>query len=143
MQDKNDIPFAHWSLKVGRRRSPAETPPAFWGEIVTAVDDLDQAISNLILTPLGSVPTEPEKGCDLLPYIDRPMPEAIANVTRAIWDAISIWEPRIVLQDVQVYEVEFARLVAEIYWRPQGSVLDDLRTTRVPLAGATSERQVA
>ena len=113
-----------------------------FGEIVWGVDDLHQAISSVILTPLGSVPTEPEKGCDLLPYIDRPLDIAVPNVTRVIWDALTIWEPRIVLQDVKVAEAAFGHLNAEIYWRPIESVLDDLRITEVSLNGQADRRVV-
>lgn len=135
MQDKATIPFQHWSPKVGRQdRLTGETAP-FWGEIVASVDDLHQSITNLILTPLGDVPTEPEMGCDLLPYIDRPTDIAIPNMTRAIWDALTMWEPRIVLQDVRVFETAFAHLSAEVYWRPSTSVLDDLIVTQVSLSG--------
>ncbi|WP_299924191.1 GPW/gp25 family protein [uncultured Pelagimonas sp.] len=140
MQDKSKIPFQHWSLKVGRADRQTGLVGDFFGEIVSAVDDLDQSVSNLILTPLGSVPTEPEKGCDLLPYLDKPPDIAIPNIGRAIWDALTIWEPRIVLQDVKVFEVGFGHLAAEIYWRPSESILDDLRVTSLPLELASNRR---
>ncbi|KQI69780.1 hypothetical protein AN189_02830 [Loktanella sp. 3ANDIMAR09] len=107
--------------------------PAVFGQIVTSLDDLDQAIATIILTQPGSVPTSPEKGCDLLPYIDLPSNEAIPKVGRAVWDALTMWEPRIVLTDVSVYETSYARLSCNIYWQPVESVIDDLRSTTVPL----------
>lgn len=144
MQDKETIPYQHWSLKVGRMDAATRTLSPHIGEIVWAVDDLHQSITNLILTPLGAVPTEPEKGCDLQPYIDRSIDIAVPNITRVIWDAITMWEPRIVLQDVQVKEVAFGHLAAEVFWRPVESVLDDLLVTRVAnLNQANSERRVA
>lgn len=144
MQDKATIPFQHWSLKVGRVDAVTREAKPFWGDIASAVDDLHQSISNLILTPLGAVPTEPEMGCDLIPYIDRTIEVAIPNITRAIWDALTMWEPRIVLQDVKVTETAYAHLSAQIYWRPAESVLDDLRVTQVALTDqTTSERRVA
>lgn len=144
MQHTADIPFQHWSLKVGRADPKTREIPAFWGEIVTSIDDLHQAITDLILTPLGSVVTEPELGCDLLPYLDRPMDIAIPNCTRAIWDALTMWEPRIVIQDVQVREVSFSHLEAKVFWRPTESVLDDLLVTEVALNDQDSaDRRVA
>lgn len=144
MQDKDAIPFQHWSLKVGRQDIASGVEAPHLGEIVWAVDDLHQSITNLILTPRGAVPTEPEKGCDLMPYIDRPLDIAVPNVSRVIWDAITIWEPRIVLQDIKVFEVAFAHLAAEIYWRPSESVLDDLLVTEVSLNGQSApDRRVA
>lgn len=144
MQNKATIPFQHWSLKVGRMDAVTRETAPFWGDIASAVDDLHQSITNLILTPLGAVPTEPEMGCDLMPWIDRSMDVAIPNITRAIWDALSMWEPRIVLQDVQVAETAYARLGAEIYWRPAESVLDDLRVTQIALTNrGQADRRVA
>lgn len=143
MQDKHAIPFQHWSPKIGRSNPVTREAPDTLGEIVVAVEDLHQSITTLILTPLGSVPTEPQKGCDLEPYIDRPTDIAIPNISRAIWDALTIWEPRVSVQAVLVKEIAFAHLSAEIHWRPQGSVLEDLITT-VPLRGpSTADRQVA
>ena len=84
MQDKSAIPFQHWSLKVGRQDRDTGRAVAPFGEIASAVDDLHQSITNIILTPLGAVPTEPEKGCDLFPWLDRARDEAIPNVGRAI-----------------------------------------------------------
>lgn len=133
MQDKYDIPFKHWSLKVGRADPQTGERRAFWGEIVAGLDDLTQSITNLILTPLGSVPTEPLKGCDLQPYIDRHPNIAIPQIQRAIWDAIAIWEPRVTVSVVRVYEAEYARLVAEVHWQPAAGVLDDQKILTVPL----------
>jgi hypothetical protein len=53
---------------------------------------------------------------------------------------LTIWEPRIVLQDIKVFEVAFGHLSAEVYWRPVESVLDDLRVTEVSLTGQTDRR---
>lgn len=133
MLDRQTIPFQHWSLKVGRADPVSLVTPSIFGEIVSAVDDLHQAIVNLILTPLGSVPTEPEKGCDLYPFIDRVAQEAIPNLTRVIWDALEVWEPRIVVDKVVVSEPAFAHFSCEVFWRPIESVLDDLLKTQVSL----------
>jgi phage baseplate assembly protein W len=144
MQNKDTIPFEHWSLKVGRADPVTRIVAPFMGEIVSAVDDLHQSISNLILTPLGAVPTEPEKGCDVMPYIDRHADEAIPNVTRAIWDALLMWEPRIVVQDIKVTQAAYAHFECAIYWRPVESVLDDLIVTQVALKDQSkTDRRVA
>lgn len=135
MQDKDAIPFQHWSLKIGRADPVSREAAPVLGEIVTAIDDLHQAIWTLILTPLGSVPTEPLKGCDLEPYIDRTLDIAIPNVTSAIWDALTIWEPRVSVQDIVVEPVAFAHLSCAVYWRPRESVLDDLIVTTIPVVG--------
>ncbi len=140
MQDKDDIPFRHWSLKVGRADAETREFPPFWGEIVVAMDDLRQSITNIILTPLGSVPTEPLKGCDLLPYLDRHPSIAIPQIKRVIWDAIATWEPRVTVSAVNVFEVGFAHLVAELHWYPAGGVLDDQEVLKLalPSSGAAA-----
>ena len=104
-----------------------------FGQIVTALDDIHQAIATLILTPLGSVPTEPEKGCDTFPYIDKHETVAIPNLTRAVWDALEMWERRIVVQNIEVEQVAFSHFAIKIFWRPTQSVLDDLLITEVSL----------
>lgn len=139
MQNKDTIPFEHWSLKVGRPDPATGIVPAFYGVIVSAVGDLSQSMANLILTPLGSVPTEPEKGCDIYPFIDRPPQEAIPNLSRAIWDGLTIWEPRIVVQEVKIEQVAFAHYASKVFWRPIESVLDDLRLTEVAFAGGRDQ----
>lgn len=135
MLDRFEIPFAHWSMKVGRVDptgvAGALVAPDVYGEIVSGIDDLHQSIANLILTPKGSVPTNPEKGCDLFPFIDRHPDIGIPNMTRAIWDAIAIWEPRVVTEEVNVDQLEFAHFACKVFWRPIESVLDDLQQTVV------------
>ncbi len=84
-----------------------------------------------MLTPKGSVPTEPEKGCDIQGAIDKHPSIGIPLLTREIWDALTIWEPRIVLQKVTVAMTEFSRFSTSVFWRPIESVLDDLRVTEV------------
>lgn len=130
MQQITKIPYEHWSLKIGRSRADGSAPDV-WGAVVTALDDLHQAITNLILTPLGSVPTEPEMGCDLTPYIDRHPDIAVPNLTRAIWEAIKIWEPRVALEDVRIAQVNEAHFAAQILWRPTAHVMGDLIKTGI------------
>jgi phage baseplate assembly protein W len=56
-------------------------------------------------------------------------------VTREIWDALTIWAPRIGLQKVTVAMTEFSRFSTSVFWRPIESVLDDLRVTEVTYNG--------
>ncbi len=73
----------------------------------TAIDDLSQSITNIVLTPKGSVPTEPEKGCDVLGAIDKHPSIGIPYLTREIWDAITLWEPRVTIEQVEVVTIAF------------------------------------
>lgn len=136
MIDRSKIVFQHWSLKVGRADPVTLEVRPFFGEIVSAVDDLDQCISNLILTPKGSVPTEPEKGINYDGVIDKHPDIGVPLLTQEIWDALAMWEPRIVVKDIKVTQSAFAHFVAQIFWRPIESVLDDLRLTEITYQGA-------
>lgn len=135
MLNRHKIPYAHWSVKVGRINRETGLLPDVHGEIIVAIEDVHQAITNLILTPKRSVPGNPEKGCDLTPYIDRHEAEAVPAITREIWDALAIWKTRITVTSITVVQVAFARFVARINWHPIQSVLDDLnlQTTEVEI----------
>jgi uncharacterized protein len=135
MIDKDKITHRHWSMKVGRADPATGVAPDAFGDIVTAIDDLSQSITNIVLTPKGSVPTEPEKGCDILAAIDRTPDIAIPILTREIWDAITIWEPRVTVQKVDVLTVAFSHFRTRVFWRPVQSVIDDLQVTEVVYNG--------
>lgn len=135
MIDKDKITHRHWSLKVARPAPETGAVPDTWGDVVFAVDDLSQAITNLILTPKGSVPTEPEKGCDVLAALDKHPDIGVPMLTREIWDALSIWEPRIIVQKVEVTMPSFSHFRTRVFWRPVESVLDDLIVTEVAYNG--------
>lgn len=131
MIDRRKITNKHWSMKVARRDRETGVMPDTYGEVVLALDDLHQAITNLILTPKGSVPTNPEKGCDILSAIDRHPDIGIPLLTTAIWDALSMWEPRIVLEKVTVSMTAFSVFSAKVLWRPVASLMDELQVTEV------------
>lgn len=124
---RSAIPFAHWSMRVGRAE------PAF-GEIVSQIADLEQGIANLVFTPKGSVPTQPEKGCDLLPFMDLPPAVAIPNLLRELWEGLTAWHPRIVVEEVQVEPVDdsehgLSHFRVPVFWHPVAGVLQSpLRT---------------
>lgn len=133
--DRFAIPFRHWSVKVSRLDRATGVAPDTFGEIVTALDDLDQAIASIVLTPKGSVPTEPEKCVDWDAIIDRHPDIGVPMLVREVWDALAIWEPRIVVSKVEIAEASFSHFVVRVYWRPIESVLDDLRVTEVAFNG--------
>lgn len=135
MIDKDTITHRHWSLKVGRADPDTGLAADSYGDVVTAVDDLSQSITNIVLTPKGSVPTEPEKGCDVLGAIDKHPSIGIPYLTREIWDAITIWEPRVTVQKVDVLTVAFSHFRTRVFWRPVQSVIDDLQVTEVVYNG--------
>jgi len=101
------------------------------GHVVEKIADLELGIQNIILTPKGSVPLNPEKGCDLYPYIDRVPAEGIPNMTREIFDALRIWCTRIIVDRVEVEQIAFHHFKFPVFWRPIESVNDELIRTVV------------
>ncbi len=98
----------HWQIKL------AQEDDAPWNEAVAGLDDLAQAIRIICLTPRLSVPTEPEQFCDALSYIDRVPSEAIPGISREIWEGVTRWEPRVLLDRVDVEQEVLSILVYEI-----------------------------
>lgn len=135
MIDKDTITHRHWSLRVGRADPETRVAPETYGEIEVSLSDLSQSITNLVLTPKGSVPTEPEKGVDILGAIDKHPDIGIPYLAREIWDAITIWEPRVIIEKVTISEISFAHFKAEILWRPAEGVVSELQVTEVTFNG--------
>ena len=129
MSERFHTPHLHWQLRV---RPGAAAP---WGGIAAGLDDLEQSIRTIILTPPGSVPLEPEKFCAALDYIDRPPAVAIPMISREIFDALSRFEPRIELAGpVEVNMLAPHHFRAAISWRPRADVLADIVRTEITLA---------
>lgn len=130
MIDRRAIPYVHWQPRLGRG-VPADRAPL--GEIVHGLDDVEQAILTIVLTEKGSVPGQPEKCCRLAPYVDRRPEIAIPNISREIFDAIAIWEPRVVVERVAITRVDFAQWSFPIFWRLRADVTRELRRTVIRL----------
>jgi phage baseplate assembly protein W len=127
MLDRRAISYVHWQMRLRRGRACP------WGEIVHGLDDVEQAIGTIVLTEKGSVPGQPEKCCRLAPYIDRRSDVAIPNISREIFDALSIWEPRIVVERVSISREDFAHWRFPVFWRLRDDVARELRRTVVAL----------
>jgi phage baseplate assembly protein W len=71
-------------------------------QIDNLVEDIEQSITTILLTPKGTKIFEPEFGSELLSYIDRPAPQYIPRIVAEVWRAIQRWEPRVNLLKVEV-----------------------------------------
>ena len=71
-------------------------------QIDNLIEDIEQSITIILLTPKGSKIFEPEFGSDLLSYIDRLAPQYIPRIVAEVWRAIQKWEPRVNLLKVEV-----------------------------------------
>lgn len=65
------------------------------GNVVEGIDDIDQCIKIILMTRKGTDPHRPEFGSDIWQYIDYPINEAIPNIIREAFDAITLWESRV------------------------------------------------
>lgn len=83
------------------------------------VDAINNAIKNILLTPLGSLEGMPEFGSRLYEVVFAQMDHITINlVKRLIQEAITKWEDRVTLTSVDVTTVpEYNRLTAAINYR--------------------------
>lgn len=132
--DRVTIRHAHWQPRLIRNPDPAGGAEALGlGEIVYGLDDLEQAIATIVLTEKGSVPLQPEKCTRIMPYIDRRPDIAIPNISREIFDALTAWEPRIVVERVAISQTDFSHFRFPVFWRARADVARTLRQTVVQL----------
>lgn len=107
-----------WSLALNQWGAAAEG-------LAEGVDDVAQCVTVILSTPLRSDPHRPDFGCDLMPWIDRPVADATPGIVAAVRDALERWETRIELIDVTVAataEPDGAGLVITVTWRLVGSI---------------------
>lgn len=121
---KTDIPFVHWQMKRD------EDGRAQLGDIAAELDDLSQEIRQAILTPKGSVPLNPEKGCNLDQYRDRPQNAQYLFVAAEVRETLKRDVPRIVVHEVGV-ENTFTSVTIKVTWSPTELVLEEFITTEV------------
>lgn len=107
-----------------RRGSPTER--------VEGVEELAQALSILLETPLGSVPHQPELGSELWRLLDQPLDVVRALAPAEVLRAVSR-DPRLqVLETLVVSGSDPGTFELDVRWRPAGS-LENGDVTRVSL----------
>lgn len=104
MTTLDKITYVDWQLKLNTI-----------GEIAEGVDDINQCIAIILLTPKGSVPHRPTFGSNIHKYIDYPINEAVPNIVRETTDAITEWEKRIEVKAVYV-DINQTNLKIKIEW---------------------------
>jgi len=95
-----DIGSASWSLMLDATANRG--PGSGIGNIVQALDDVNQCIGIILRTHPGEDPLRPTFGCDLLQYLDAPLPVAKSKVIASVVNVLALWEPRITVQSVNV-----------------------------------------
>lgn len=119
VQRYDAIQTADWQPKLGELGGIAEDEA-----------DIDQCIKTILGTPKGAVPHRPLFGSELHLYVDYPIAEAGPHLVRESVDALTIWEPRIVVDKVTPSRTDAGTSVA-VAWRPSGG--GELRNTVVSL----------
>lgn len=72
---------------------------------------LAQSVTDVLMTPKGSLVLEREYGSDLPLLLDRPMNAATkVDLVQATAEALDRWEPRIVLRRVEIEAAEAGRM---------------------------------
>ncbi len=121
MLDRNDIPYVHWQMK----RDPEGA--SVLGEIAAEFADLDQEIRQCILTPKRSVPLNPEKGCDLQQFRDRPLNVRHLFVAAEVREALARDVPRIIVLSTAA-NATFSSVTIAVTWAPTTAVLREFVT---------------
>ena len=104
------------------------------GEVVTAVQELEQSLHIIIQTPKGAVPLDPEFGCDIYKYLDKPETTAIPRIIREITKAVKHCDPRIQIVKITVQSQTPGQKSLHISWKPTDSQLDSaIQETEVRL----------
>jgi hypothetical protein len=100
------------------------------GEIVEGIDDIKQCIENILQTPKGSVPHNPEFGSDAWKYIDAPVNVAIPNIIRETIDAINMWETRVEVSTVDA-EIDGSHVIINLSWKLQDSDIEESQEVKI------------
>lgn len=104
MTNLNEITYVDWQYKINEIGSVSE-----------GVDDINQCIAIILLTPKGSVPHRPTFGSNIHKYVDYPIKEAIPNITRESIDAIQQWETRIKIKSL-ITEINKTQIEIKVEW---------------------------
>lgn len=117
MINVQDIVAADWSMKLDGAVSGDGL-----GDVVQGIDDVNQCIVIICTTPKGTDPLRPLFAIDVTKYIDLPMTSAIPALVSEFADAITNFEPRVILIAINAVPIltgaqAGAQLKVLITWR--------------------------
>lgn len=97
---------------------------------IEGIAELEQSISIVLTSPVGSVPGNPEFGSLLYELIDAPLNIVRVRAPAEVQRALGRWEPRVEVIETSVLPPdEDGQLVLEVFWRPAGTNAAARRTT--------------
>lgn len=88
------------------------------GEVVTDLEDIKQCFDIILMTKKGTAPFRPFFGCDLFDRLDEPMNVAAPKIANDIRNAITKYETRVVLGEINFSFVADGSVEFSIYWKP-------------------------
>ncbi len=90
---------------------------------------INNAIKNIILTPIGSMPGKPTFGSNINKILFSQLDDiSESNLRIYITEALAIWEPRIIIKNIKTKRMsEFNKLIVtvEYAYRDKGLLLND------------------
>lgn len=104
-----------------------------YAQLVTDEADINQCLTILFNTPVGSQPLRPLFGCNLNRYLDYPLSLMRPNMVREIVQAVRLFEPRIRLVRVSVDAVADAQILCSVEWRYTDAVQQQIYTMNLTL----------
>ena len=119
-------------------KSPVWTYSIFGGGAISeGLAAIRQCIDIIIRTTKGSDPLRPEFGSDVYKYQDYPANAGIANIKKAILDAIKTWEKRVVITYIR-HTLELSNLILEIGYKLVDDSLNDIILVTIGSGGVST-----
>ncbi len=106
-----DISYVDWQVKINNL-----------GEVVEGAEEINQAIAIILMTKKGSVAHQPEFGSNIHLYLDYPINEISSHLVREITDAITKWETRITINNINL-EVREEKIHINIEWTLKETII--------------------
>ncbi|MFT4927014.1 MAG: phage baseplate assembly protein W [Phenylobacterium sp.] len=86
------------------------------GKTISGLAHLKQSIEDILTTPKGSRVMRRDYGSDLFSLVDQPYSSAmVGDLTMAVSEALSLWEPRFELESVAVARVDSGKIALDIH----------------------------
>jgi len=124
----SDIRTMHWQPRLGVA-----------GDVVEALQDIDQSIRIILGTPHGTDRHRPEFGWRGFQYLDWPVNRVTPYLVREAVEAIRRWEPRINLRKVNI-GIDAEHIAVRVLWHVANGVpqLTEVVFERPTTTGAAS-----
>ncbi len=85
------------------------------GKPISEIAHIKQSIANILTTPIGSRVMRRDYGSHLFEKIDQPINgELIADIYLDIITAISNWEPRFMVEQVAINDIDQGRIIIDL-----------------------------